>query len=136
MAEQGGFGMKVKITVGTTLTTIANLLDAEFPKFNKFLAEQTGHDATSGYAEYIDTGKRGLDSFKMTLGWDSESTTHAAIVTAFSATTTVNMSIEDPGAVEIISFAAHIKSILRISKQEEGYQAEIEVQPTGLPTIT
>lgn len=136
MGTQGGFGLECKITVGTVLTSIAHILDAEFPKFNKFLEDFTGHDSTDGWAEFIDSGKRAMEAFKMTLGWDSADATHAAIVTAFDGTTTVNMSIEDPAGVEVIAFAAHIKSLGRVAKQEEGYKCEVEVQPSGKPTIT
>ncbi len=136
MAEQGGFGLVCKITVGTSLTVIAHIVDGEFPKFNKFLAENTGHDADTGWGTFIATGKRIMEAFKLTLGWDSAASTHAAIVTAFDSDNPVNMSIEDPGGVEVISFSAHIKSIGRIAKQENGYQCEVEIQPTGKPTIT
>ena len=128
--------MKCKITVGTTLTAIANVLDCEFPKFIKVVKEFTAHDADTGWAQFNATGKRKLDKFKLTLGWDSESATHAALVTAFNADTTVNISIEDPDGVEVIAFAAHIESMDRVSEQEDGLKCTIEVQPTGKPTIT
>ncbi len=136
MTTQGGYGLKCKITVGTVLTSIAHILDCEFPKFVKVVKEFTGHDADTGYAEWISTGKRKLESFKMTLGWDSADATHAAIVAAFGADTSVNMSIEDPDGVEVIAFAAHVTTLERISEQEDGYKCEVEVQPTGKPTIT
>ena len=136
MGTQGGFGLDCKITVGTVLTTIAHILDGEFPKFKKFLKEFPGHDADEGWAEYIATGKRSLEPFKLTLGWDSADSTHAAIVAAFDADTTVNMSIEDPDGVEVIAFAAHVETLGRISVQEDGYKCEVEVQPTGKPEIT
>jgi hypothetical protein len=39
MARQGGFGVQLKITVSATLTAVANLVDVDFPKFKKFIAE-------------------------------------------------------------------------------------------------
>jgi formylmethanofuran dehydrogenase subunit E-like metal-binding protein len=136
MAATGGYGVTLKIMVSTTLTAVANVIDVDFPKFVKFIAESTGHDATSGYYTAVATGKRKLESFTATLAWDSVATTHAAIVTAFDSDAAVSMSIQDPDGVEIIAFSAHIEAITRISRQEEVYQAEVTIHPTGVPTIT
>jgi hypothetical protein len=136
MAVQGGYGVLLKITVGTVLTTVANLLDVDFPKFTKFVAESTGHSATSGYYTAVATGKRRLQPFSAKLGWDKADSTHAAIVTAFGADTSVNMSIQDPDGTEIIAFAAIVEEIERISKQEDMYIANVIIHPTGPATIT
>lgn len=135
MATQGGFGLTIKIYT-STLTAIVKVLDGEIPRFKRYLAEFTAHDSSSGYDEYISTGRRGLDKFKLTLGWDSGATTHAAIVTAFASDTAVAMSAEDPNGDEVIAFSAFIEEIGRIAKQKEGYVAEVVIQPTGAPTIT
>jgi predicted secreted protein len=108
----------------------------EFPEFEKIVADVTAHDSTGGYAEYIATGKRQLNSFKVTLGWDSAAATHAAVKTAFAADTTSTIVAADPDAVESISFSAHITKLGRIVKQEEGYKCDVEIQPTGVPTIS
>jgi hypothetical protein len=136
MANQGGYGVQLKIMVSTTLTAIAAMKDVDFPKFTKFLAESTGHDATSGYYTATATGKRRLEPFTCLLEWDSVAATHAAIVTAFDSDSAVSMSIQDPDGVEVIAFSAHIEAITRISKQEDTYQAEVAIHPTGAPTIT
>lgn len=136
MATQGGFGLTVKIDVSESLTAIATILDGEIPRFKRYLAEFTAHDSTSGYDEYISTGRRGLDKFKLTLGWDIAESTHAAIVAAFDAEDAVEMSVEDPAGVEVIAFNAFIEEIGRIAKQKEGYTAEVVIQPTGAPTIS
>lgn len=136
MAAQGGYGVKLKIMVSTTLTVVANLIDVDFPKFVKFIAESTGHDATSGYYTSVATGKRKVEAFTATLAWDHADSTHAAIVTAFAADAAVSMSIEDPDSGEVIAFSAHVETIGRISKQEETYQAEVMFHPTGPATIT
>lgn len=136
MAKSGGYGVKVKIMVTATMTAIASVDKAEFPKFSRGLKEITAHDSTGGWAEYISTGKRELSSFGVTLFWDKAAATHAAIITAFGAETPVNMSIEDPKGGEIIAFSAFIKQIDRISEQEGAYNAKVEIQPTGAPTIT
>jgi hypothetical protein len=138
MAEQGGPGIKLKITVSTVLTAIVNLLDVKFPKQSKEVYDQTAHptSGTTAYRKMVDSGIRRLEPFVATLGWDDTAATHTAIVTAFDATTAVNMSIEDPGGQEIIAFSAIITSIQRIGAVGTGYTAEVEITPTGAPTIT
>ena len=135
MAIQGGFGVLLKIDV-SGLTTTANLLDTDFPEQSKMLEEATGHSATGGYAVYVASGKRELGEFTATLLWDKADSTHAKVLTVLAANATVNMSIQDPAEAEIIAFAAHVKSVKRISKQDEAYKAEVTFQPSGAPTIT
>ena len=133
----GGFGLQVKITVGTSLTAIAHLLEgSELPKMKKFLAEATSHSATGGWATKVATGKRSLESFKVVLGWDSDDTTHAAIQTAFDSNSPVNMSVISPDSDETIAFSAHIEEIARLTGQEDAYTAEVMISPTGKPTIS
>ena len=139
MTVQGAFGVKLKITVGTVLTAIANLLSVpNFPEQRKMLADMTAHPTTgsTGYMTKIDTGVRELTPFEVTLGWDDADTTHAAILTAFAATAAVNMSIEDPGGAEVIAFAGHIEMIGRLATSPDGYKATVRITPTGAPTIT
>ena len=71
MAGQGGFGVVLKIMVGTVLTAVAAVMDVDFPEFEKILSESTGHDSTDGYKEWIASGKRALNEFTCTLTWDS-----------------------------------------------------------------
>jgi predicted secreted protein len=136
MAKQGGFGVLLKIAVGTTLTTVVGVREVEFPEFEKMLAEATAHDSSGGWKEMIDTGKRSLNAFSVTVNWDKAQATHAAVSTAFSSTSAVGMSIQDPAGAEIIAFSAFITKVGRIAEQEEVYSAEIEITPTGAPTIT
>lgn len=138
MTASGGFGTKLKIMVGTTLTAVAGLKDVTFPEQAKMLFESTAHPTSgaTGYATYGDTGKRQLTEFTATLFWDVDEATHAALLTAFDSTTALSMSIEDPAGDEVIAFSGHIRRIGRISSQEDGYQAEVSIQPTGAPTIT
>ena len=131
MAGQGGFGVSLKIMVGTVLTAVANIMDVDFPEMEKVLSESTGHDSTAGYVEYIATGKYKANEFSCTLTWDSAAETHSAIVTAFDAAAAVSMSIEDPDGVEVISGSGHIRAISRIGRQEEHFTAEVAIQPTG-----
>lgn len=135
MATQGGFGVDVKIDSGG-LTSIANLLDAEFPEQEKTLAEARYHNSTDGYLDYIATGLRQLNSFTIVLGWDDAETTHAQIITSFGANTVVSMSIEDPLGQEVIAFDAHVQKILRQGVQDDLYKCEVLIQPSGAPTIT
>ena len=132
----GGFGLIVKISISSTLTAIAELIDGEIPEFEKFIAEMTPHSATGGYATHVATGKRKLNEFKITLGWDSDDVTHAAILAAFDSNDAVNMSIVAPAADETIAFAAHVTKIGRVTAQEDGYKCDVTIQPTGAPTIT
>lgn len=134
---EGGFGLQVKITVGTALTAIASLLSgSEMPKFKKFIADATPHSATGGWAKKIATGKRDAESFKVVLGWDKDEATHAAIRTAFDSDSPVNMSVTSPdGTDETISFSAHIEEIGLMTDQEDAYTAEVMITPTGKPTI-
>jgi len=133
---QGGFGVDLKIDVGTVLTAITHVVDVGFPEFEKLLAESTGHDSAGGYAEWVATGKRKLNGFTCTLTWDTNEATHAAVVTAFDSDAPVSFSINDPDADETIAFEGHIRTIGRISEQEDAYKAEVAIQPTGQPVIT
>lgn len=137
MTASGGFGLQVKIDIASTLTVIADLLEgSELPKFKKYLAEATPHNASGGYAVRVASGKRSLESFKVVLGWDKDQATHAAIRTAFDSNSPVNMSVISPGADETIAFSAHIEEIGRITGEEDAYTAEVMITPTGAPTIT
>lgn len=136
MAQQGGFGVRVRITISSTLTVIAGIREVEYPKFEKVLAESTAHDSAGGWSTYIDSGKRMLSAFTITLNWDRLASTHAAINTAFTGTTAVQMNIEDPLGQEVIAGGAFIKSIGRVAEMEEMFSCEVEIQPTGQWTIT
>jgi hypothetical protein len=133
---QGGYGLIVKISITAVLTAIAELLDGEIPEFEKYIAEMTSHSATGGYAVFVATGKRKMNEFKITLGWDSDDVTHAAILSAFDSNASVNMSVTSVGTDEVIAFAAHVTKVGRISPQEDGYKCDVTIQPTGAPTIT
>lgn len=137
MTTQGGFGLKAEIEIAAVLTVIADVLEgSELPKFKKFLADATPHNATGGYAVRVATGKRSLESFKLVLGWDKDEATHAAMRTVFDSNSPVNMKISSPGEDEKIAFSAHIEEIARGAPQEDKYSAEVTVTPTGAPTIT
>ncbi len=136
MTTQGGYGVVLKIMVTTTLTAVAHLIDVDFPKFKKYLAESTGHDSTLGYYTATATGKRRLEPFPAVLEWDSAAPTHAAMQTAFDSDAAVSMSIQDPNGDEVIAFSAHIEEVERVGKQEETYKANVLIHPTGAPTIT
>ena len=135
MAEQGGFGVILKISVSATMTAVANLRDVEFPEFEKTLADSTKHSSPSGYMERIATGLKEVKSFKAELGWDKGQTTHATIIAAFDSLSPVNMSIQDPAGVETISFSAHVQKLGRVAKMKDVYICNVTIQPTGAPTI-
>jgi hypothetical protein len=135
MAVQGGFGLVLKINTGS-LVAVVNVVDADFPRQSRVIAENTAHDASGGYYMGIPSGKRRLDPFRAVLNWDDAAASHAAVLTNFAAETSIGMSIQDPDGQEVIAFNAYIENIGRISRQENGYQAEVTIHPTGAPTIT
>ena len=132
---QGGFGTTIKITVTSSLVAIVHAQDIEFPEFEKILADITAHDSPGGYQELVSTGKRKMNSFKVKLTWDINAATHAAVQAAFTTDPPVTMSVQDSHGNETISFAAHIQKIGRVGKQDEGYYADVTIQPTGIPTL-
>ena len=136
MAKQGGFGLQIKIDVSGAMTAVANVLESDFPEQERIVADATAHDSAGGYAEYVSTGLRQLNEFKLTLAWDDAETTHQAILSAYNSETPVDMSVADPNGNETIAFSAFITKIGRISEKKGVYQAEVTVQPTGAPTIS
>ncbi len=136
MVVQGGFGVVVKIDVGTVLTALTKVVDMDYPALVKVLAESTTHDSTAGYQEWIATGKRTVDAFSCTLTWDTGEATHAAIVTVFDADAAVSFSINDPDSDETLTFEGHIGRMQRETKQEDVYKCDVEIQPTGQVSIT
>lgn len=136
MSTIGGFGLQIKITVTAVLTAIVDVIEGEIPEFEKFLAEATPHSAAGGYAVYVATGKRKMNEFKFTLGWDSDDSTHAAVLAAFDSNSSVGMAVVSPSGDETIAFSAHVSKLGRVTDQEDYYKCEVTVQPTGQPTIT
>lgn len=131
MTTRGGFGLQIKMEITGVQTAIVDVVDGDIPKFVKVLAEMTSHSATGGYAQHVATGKRRVEAFNFTVGWDKDETTHAAVKAAYDSDSAVNMQVITPGADETISGSAHVFEIGRISEQEDGFQAEIAIQPTG-----
>jgi hypothetical protein len=135
MAVQGGFGLLLKINTGS-LTTIVSVIDSEFPEQKKIVDEFWTHDASGGYKTRVASGARDLTPFKATIAWDDTAATNLALLTNLASDASVGFSIQDPDGQEIIAFSAHVTSIKRISNAEEAYKAEVEISPTGAPTIT
>ncbi len=135
MAVQGGFGCLLKVNTGS-LTTIVGVMDVDFPVQSRIISESTSHSATSGYYTGVPSGKRRLEPFKATISWDDTAATNAALLTNFNASATVGFSIQDPGGQEIIAFDGYVENIGRVSKQDGTYQADVQIHPTGAPTIT
>jgi len=136
MAKQGGYGVVVKITVASTLTAIAAIKKVKFSDQEKKLVDVTSHDSTGGWQEWLATGRFDQKEASLTLVWDKALPTHAALITAFTSTSPVNMSFQDKSGSEIIAFSAHITKMSRASEQEGAYECEVGVQPTGQPTVT
>lgn len=135
MSYQGGYGAVIKINVSSSLTALVKLLEFDPVELEKILADFTGHDSPGGYEEKIATGKRRINPFTATVGWDRQQATHDAVQAAFDSDDTVTMSVEDRLGQEVIEFEVHIQKIGRIFEQEEGYRAEINIEPTGMPEI-
>jgi len=136
MTSIGGFGLTLKIDITGTMTAIVAVLDGEIPEFEKFLAEMTPHNASGGYAQWVATGKRKINEFKVTLGWDADEATHAAVLAAFDGSPAVDMAMLSPdGTDEVIAFSAHVFKLGRISPQEDGYKCDVTIQPSGAPTM-
>jgi hypothetical protein len=132
---QGGFGLQVRIDISATMTAIAEVIDGEIPEFEKFLAEMTPHSAAGGYATHVATGKRKMNEIKLTLGWDSDDATHAAILAAFDGSPSVRMTVISPDQTdEVLGFDAHIFKVGRIAQQEDGYKCDVSIQPSAAPT--
>ena len=120
------------------LTAVTNILDGDFPKQSKTLAEMTPHPTTGNTvtAQFVDTGYRVNQSFNLELGWDVDEATHAAIQAAYESTDPVNCSVEDPGGKEVMAGQAFIEEVERASKMKDGYKGTVKVTPTGDWTIT
>jgi hypothetical protein len=132
MATQGGMGLEIKVTVTSTLTAIGHLLpETNWPKVEKILSEETGHDALNGYAEWKPTGKYAVGTFTLIVLWDPSATTHAALNAAFDSQDDVAMLISSPNGNEAWTFVAQVKSLGPSSKQDQGFRMAIDVQPTG-----
>ena len=139
VTAQGGFGFTIQLHLGTATawTTVASVIDGAFPEQEALVAESTGHDATSGYATFVKTGKRQLNPFTLKLVWDSDDTSQGALVTAFDANTSIALQAKDPsGSDEVIAFSAFVTKLGRIVPQDGVYTCDVTFQPTGAPTIT
>lgn len=135
MAVQGGFGAILKINTGS-LTTIVNVEDIDDWVLDRIIAENTGHDASGGFAEFTPSGKRMMPAFGFLCSWDDSEATHQAIITNWAAETTVGFSVSDPDGTETLSFSGYIKTIARMSKQDGVYRAKMTLQPTGAITLS
>lgn len=134
---QGGFGIACQIDVSGTPTTLAKILDAEWPVFKSFIAEATTEDSTGGYYEAVVSEKRRVMPFAVILAWDTSQSTHAAVLTAFNGATSVTFSIADPDGDETIAFECFVEEVERQRSSQEGiYQARVLIHPTGQATIT
>lgn len=132
----GSFGAVFKITVSTTLTAVTKMLDVTWPKQVAETADNTPHDATSGYRTFLKTGVFELQPHQVTLEWLDTEATHAAILTALASTDAVACSIEDADGNEVIAYDAHIVGLDRVTALSDVFKGVVDVRPTGEPTIT
>lgn len=137
MSYSGGYGVTLKIrTAPSTLTTVAKVLDVDFPAQMLEMADVTSHASTEGYREFLATGVREAGEFQATLLWDDGQATHALMLTTLGGTTAVDMTIADPLGQETISFSTFVRQISRIAKLNDAYKCQVTLRPTGKPTVT
>jgi predicted secreted protein len=132
----GSFGVTFKITISTVLTAVVDVIDITWPKQTAETADKTAHDSAGGYRERIKTGLFNLEPHQITVEWVADETTHAALLTAFNSTDSVNCSIEDATPKETIAYAANIVGLDRVTPLSGVFTAVIDVEPTSQPTIT
>ena len=126
----GGYG--ITVTIGGTALTY--LIDGEIPEYEKIIAEATPQNATSGYAVFVATGKRKLNEFKLTLGWDITEVTHAAVMTNLNNTSLQTFVLTTPGSDETLTFSGFVTKVGRVAEQEDYYKCEVTIQPSGAPS--
>ena len=132
MAAQGGFGL------GLTLngTTVVGVDSVDEILFRKYIAESTWHDAAGGFYTAVETGKKRIDPYGVSMFWDVNAATHADVLAKFEGTAEVQMTFSDPDGDETIEHMAILEQLGRIAAQEDAYRANVLVHPTGTATIT
>jgi len=130
-----GFGVSCNLILSGTSSALGNVLDIDYPPFQKFLADATYHSATGGYSRYMDTGQRELPLFSMVLGWDevAAAVNHTKLRTAFDWTGGVAMLLTAPDA-KTLYFECFIQKVGQVLKQKSQYTCGIDVQPSQAPT--
>jgi predicted secreted protein len=132
MATQGG--------LGTTLTynsqSITKIMEVDWPEVEKVLADVTAHDSSSGWEEFIATGKFVAADFTVTVLWDKALAGHAALLTAYTAKTSHAFSLVAPGSAITVAGTAFVSNVEEQAEMEDGYKAVITFAPTGNVTIT
>ena len=127
--------MPLVINVGE-ITAIVDVVEGDFPKIKKMLAESTGHGATNGYYGGASSGKRRIEPFALTLAWDKTEETHTQVMNRFIFDATFEMEMQDPDGNETLSFSAHLEEVERKGESENIFLSTVSVHPTGEPTIT
>ena len=135
-SEQGGLGVKLKITVSAALTAVANVEEVEFPELEKIMADITAHDSGGGWDETIPSGRFNSSEFEATLTWNADDSSHAAITAAFGSTVSMPMSIEDPAGVEVLAFNGFVTKMGRVAELDEAYRCKVTFKATGPINIT
>jgi len=132
----GSFGVVFKIPVTATPVAVTKLVDVTWPKQTAETADNTAHDATSGYRTKIKTGVFNLEDHQLTLEWEDTEATHAALLAALASISPVSVSIEDPNGNEVIAYSANVKGLQRVTALSGVFQGVFDIEPTGPPTIT
>jgi hypothetical protein len=136
MAKTTGYGVVFKSTISSVLTAIAQVKEIDFPEQEADTVEVTTHDSTGGVAEYIKTGLLRNNKFSMTLVWSPAVATHVALQAAWASAASVAMTIASAGPTETLAFSGLVTKLGRVSSSKGAYECKVEIQPTGVVTIT
>lgn len=136
MSEQGAFGITWQISVGTVLTSVANVEKISFPVVENEEDEITAHDSAGGYQKFVATGRKLTDEFEAILTWDVAQATHAELVTLQASGASTAMTLADPDEAETLSFNALVKKIERMGDIDTAWRAKVSCRVNGEITIT
>lgn len=130
----GAFGAIWRIDISSTMTVVPGLEDMEMPYKKNHKVETTNHGSSGGYQEYFYTGFKEQPTVKMKLQWDASNTVHKQLNTLDQTPALTDMEFES-AAGEVISVPCIVEVIKRMNPLKGIVQAEVEIQPSGAPTI-
>lgn len=138
MAINIGQGTIIKMTITSTLTAITQVLEGNGPGITVPKVK------TSNLASVAAAFRAGLpeaDPLSFTIQYDPADTTHQALVAAASAFPQLNVVwnviFNTAAGTDKAAFSGFLmKFNPKGFNQEDNLEADIEVQPTGLPTYT
>lgn len=138
MAINIGQGTIIKATISSTLTVIAQAVEADGPGITVPKIDKT---ALADVARRYRGGLPDADPLTFTVQYDPTNTTHEALVTMISTfpQTAVawNVLFNTVGGTDTAVFTGFLtKFHPKGMNQEDNLEADIEVQPDGIPTFS